>query len=256
LTKTDFTSAEALILALDTSSKVTSLAVARGAALLRSIRELPDQKRSETLWSAVKAVLAELGMTISEVDILSVCTGPGGFTGLRVGMAAVMGFAAATNKPLVGVTSLEATAFAPRLASPVLALVNAYKGEVYSQLFSFDSGGVPVPRNDPMVSTPKKAIERVADEDDLIIAGNGVEAVAGDIERILASGGKKSTLRLSDGGLAEAIAQLGLIRYERGEIQTPASLKAIYVRPSEAEIKLSLGLLGSKIKRSMKPERL
>lgn len=222
--------------------------------MLRSIRELPDQKRSEKLWSDVSAVLAELGVTINDVDILAVCTGPGGFTGLRVGMAAVMGFSVATNKPIVGVTSLEATAFAAGPAGAVVAIVNAYKGEVYSQLFSFDGDRVPVAQNDPMVSSPEQAIERVGVEENLVFACNGVEAVAQDIERIVASRGYGAiTLKQSELGLAEAVAQLGFLKFGRGETQTPASLKASYVRPSEAEIKLSLGLLGSKIKRSMKP---
>ena len=222
--------------------------------MLRSIRELPDQKRSEKLWSDVSAVLAELGVTINDVDILAVCTGPGGFTGLRVGMAAVMGFSVATNKPIVGVTSLEATAFAAGPAGAVVAIVNAYKGEVYSQRFSFDGDRVPVAQNDPMVSSPEQAIERVGVEENLVFACNGVEAVAQDIERIVASRGYGAiTLKQSELGLAEAVAQLGFLKFGRGETQTPASLKASYVRPSEAEIKLSLGLLGSKIKRSMKP---
>ncbi|HSE37894.1 MAG TPA: tRNA (adenosine(37)-N6)-threonylcarbamoyltransferase complex dimerization subunit type 1 TsaB [Blastocatellia bacterium] len=253
MTKHDLTSTGPLILAVDTSSKATSLAVAQGATLLRSIRELPDQKRSETLWGEIKVALAELGLTISDVDLFAVCTGPGGFTGLRVGMAAVMGFSAATNKPLFGVTSLEATAFTARPAL-VLAIVNAYKSEVYSQLFSFDGDGVPVARNDPMVSTPEDAIERVADERHVVFACNGVEAVAQDIERIVASSGDGTfTLKQSERGLAEAVARVGFLKVARGETQTAASLKALYVRPSEAEIKLSLGLLGSKIKRSMKP---
>ena len=253
MTEYDSTSAEPLILAVETSSKATSIAVARGAQLLRSIRELPDQKRSETLWREVKAVLAELGLVISDVGVFAVCTGPGGFTGLRVGMAAVMGFSAATNKPLVGVTSLEATAFAAGPADAVVAIVNAYKGEVYSQLFSFDGGGVPVAQNDPMVSTPEEAIERVAVEENLVFACNGVDAVAQEVERIVASRGDGTiALKQSERGLAEAVAQVGFLKYARGETQTAATLKASYVRPSEAEIKLSLGLLGSKIKRSMR----
>jgi tRNA threonylcarbamoyladenosine biosynthesis protein TsaB len=253
MTGYDSTSAEPLILAVETSSKATSIAVARGAQLLRSIRELPDQKRSETLWREVKAVLAELGLVISDVDVFAVCTGPGGFTGLRVGMAAAMGFSAATNKPLVGVTSLEATAFAAGPADAVVAIVNAYKGEVYSQLFSFDGGGVPVAQNDPMVSTPEEAIKRVAVEENLVFACNGVDAVAQEVERIVASRGDGTiALKQSERGLAEAVAQVGFLKYARGETQTAATLKASYVRPSEAEIKLSLGLLGSKIKRSMR----
>ena len=223
--------------------------------MLRSINELPDQKRSETLWTEVNALLAELGMTIRDVNVFSVCTGPGGFTGLRVGMAAVAGFSVASNKPLIGVTSLEASAFAARPAALVCSLVNAYKNEVYSQLFSFDGEGVPVARNVPMVSTLQKALERVAEESELVFAGDGALAEAKRIESIAASRGEVTwTTKQSERGLAEDISRLAFLKYARGETQTPASLKASYVRPSEAEIKLSLGLLGSKIKRSMKAE--
>lgn len=255
MTKHDFTLAEPIILALDTSSKATSLAVARGGTLLGSIGEPPGEKRSETLWTEVRSLLAELGMTIGDVDVFSVCVGPGGFTGLRVGMAAVMGFSAATDKPLVGVTSLEAAAFAASPAVSVCAMVNAYKGEVYSQLFSFDGDGVPVAQNDPMVSTLEKAIEHVAGENELVFAGDGVPSGA-DVIRSAAgprAEGKWTTNR-SDHGLAEDVARLAFLKYARGEMETVERLKACYVRPSEAEIKLSLGLLGSKIKRSMKSE--
>lgn len=253
LIKHGFTSAQPRILALDTSSKTTSLAVAQGRVLLGTIREHSDQKRSEKLWSDVTAVLADLGMTINDVDVFAVCTGPGGFTGLRVGMAAVMGFSAATNKPLVGVTSLEATAFGAGPAEKIVAIVNAYKGEVYSQSFSFDGDGVPVSRNDPMVSTPEEAIERVAVEKNLVFACNRVEGVGKDIERMMASRVEGFTLKQMERGLAEAVAKVGFLKYARGETETAASLKAFYVRPAEAEVKLSLGLLGSKIRRSMKP---
>ena len=239
---------------MDTSSKATSLAVARGNSVLKTIDELPDQKRSEALWSDVEALLLELGMTITDIDVFGVCTGPGGFTGLRVGMAAVMGFAAATNKPLVGVTSLEAYAFAARPAGSVLAIVDAYKGEVYSQLFSFDGEGVPVLRNDPMVSSLEKALERVAGANGLVLAGNLADGVTDEVNRILASRfGRAFGLKQCERGLAESVGRLALLKFSRGEVQTASNLKAQYVRPSEAEVKLSLGLLGSKIKRSMRP---
>ena len=242
------------ILAVDTSSKATSLAVAQGGTLLKSIRELADQKRSETLWSEVGSLLGELGKSIRDVDVFAVCTGPGGFTGLRVGMGAFMGFAASSSKPLIGVTSLEAAAFGATPAQLVCAMVNAYKNEVYSQTFGFDSDGVPVARDEPMVSTLEKALDRVSGETDLIFAGDAAEANAQEIERFADSIGKVQwIIEHSERSLAEAIARLANLRYERGEVQTGSNLKACYVRPSEAEIKLSMGLLGSKIKRVMKP---
>lgn len=251
LTKHNSRSVEPILLALDTSSKVTSLAVARGESLLRSISELPDQKRSEALWTEVGTLLARLGLTIGDVDVFAVCTGPGGFTGVRVGMAAVMGFAAATGNPLIGVTSLEAAAFSARSAKSVCAVVNAYKGEVYTQLFSFDGDGLPVAQNDPMVSTLAEALERVA-VNELVFVGDAVEAGASEIETVASRRGAVWTMKQSEEALAENVARFAFSKYLRGETETAASLKACYVRRSEAEIKLSLGLLGSKIKRSMK----
>ena len=255
LTKHSFTLAEPLILALDTSSKATSVAVARGGTVLKSVSEPADENRSDRLWTEARSLLAELGMTIGNIDVFSVCIGPGGFTGLRVGMAAAMGFSAATHKPLVGVTSLEAAAFAARGDLPVCALVNAYKGDVYSQLFSFDGDGVPVARNDPMVSTLDKALDRVAGEKALVFSGEGVPDEAEAIRSVAGTRaeGKWTTSR-ADHGLAEDVARLAFLKYARGEMESEGRLKACYVRPPEAEIKLSLGLLGSKIKRSMKSE--
>lgn len=244
---------EPIILALDTSSKVTSIAVSRGEQLLKSISSVAGEKRSEKLWSEVRSLLAEAAMRIQDVDVYAVCVGPGGFTGLRVGMAAVKGFSAATGKPVVGVTSLEAASYAAGTSLPVCALVNAYKGEVYSQLFSFDDIGVPVALNAPMVSTFEKAIERVADVNDPVFAGDASDAAEAAINS-QARGEGKWAVRRSDHCLAEDIARLAFFKYGRGDVETPESLKACYVRRAEAEIKLSLGLLGTKIKRSMKPE--
>jgi tRNA threonylcarbamoyladenosine biosynthesis protein TsaB len=243
-----------LILALDTSSKVTSLAIARGGELLASIQSHGDDKRSEKLWSEIEALLAERRLTISDVDVFAVCTGPGGFTGLRVGIAAVKGFAAALSKPVCGVTSVQAAAFAAGPASRVYVMVNAYKNEVYSQLFSVGgdeaSCDLPVALNEPLVSSFEAAFDRVSDLKDAIGAGE----IEGEQlqRRAYAFVNGKWTIVRTEQLVAENIARIALIRYGRGEVESAATLKACYVRPSEAEIKLSLGLLGSKIKRSIK----
>lgn len=214
-----------------------------------------SEKRSETLWTEVHSLLKEASVSIHDVDCFAVCTGPGAFTGLRIGMAAAKGFSAATNKPITGVSSLEAAAAAGSPAPLVCSMVNAYKGEVYSQLFSFDDEGVPEAENDPLVSTFEEALERVGGVSDLVFAGEDAEAGA-EVIRGFAEvrGRQKWDIRQSSHCIAEEIARLGCLRYLRGNVETAATLKACYVRPAEAEIKLSLGLLGSKIKRSMKTE--
>jgi tRNA threonylcarbamoyladenosine biosynthesis protein TsaB len=238
-----------IIFALDTSSKSTGIAVMRGGLLLK-INSAIAEKRSETLWDEIESLLAEIELTIHDVDVFSVCVGPGGFTGLRVGMAAVKGFSAARKKPIVGVSSLEAAAFAAKTGLPVCSMVNAYKGEVYSQLFSFDQEGAPVAISAPMVSVVEKVIENAAGIGELIFAGDGTSLIEqSDLER----GEGKWTVKPSDNCPAEDIARLALLKYGRGDVETAESLTACYVRRAEAEIKLSQGLLGTKIKRSMKP---
>jgi tRNA threonylcarbamoyl adenosine modification protein YeaZ len=240
-----------IILAIDTSSKTTSLALARGRALIKSQRSPADETRSEKLWTEIGSLLGEAGMAIRDVELFSVCTGPGGFTGLRVGMAAVKGFAAAMNRPIACVTSLEAAAYSACAAKRVCAVVNAYKGEVYSQLFTFDAEGMPLAENEPFVSSLERALDRVAGIEELIFSGDAAESLA---EITIRRGAMKWRVKRADHCLAEDVASLAFIKYSRDWLETAASARACYVRPAEAEIKLSLGLLGSKIKRSMKSE--
>jgi len=242
------TNSKLIILAVDTSSKTTSLALARGATILRSVTTPVDQTRSEKLWAEIDAVLFEAGHNIRDVDVFSVCRGPGGFTGLRVGMAAVKGFSAGMNKPIAGVTSLEAAAHSAE-SDRAYVLVNAYKGEVYSQLFSFDDERMPVAENEPLVSAVDYALDRVAGLDEMTFVGDGAEAHA---DAISGRGKLNWSVCRSDHCLAEDIARLAFLKYSRSQLDDAGTLKACYVRPSEAEIKLSLGLLGSKIKRSLK----
>lgn len=219
--------------------------------VLDSIVAAVDQTRSEKLWLEVESLLAKEGISVRDADLFAVCTGPGGFTGLRVGIAAVKGFASATKKPIVGITSLEAAAYSVRPAVVVCALLNAYKGEVYSQMFSFDGDGAPMAENAPAVSSIESALDRAAEWPELLFAGDGVEAHA---EAIALRGEHNWSIKRSDRGMAEDIAALAFMKSEREEFDVSASLKACYVRPAEAEIKLSLGLLGSKIRRNMKSE--
>lgn len=215
---------------------------------MRSITTPDDQTRSEKLWTEIDTLLAEERQSIQDVDVFSVCRGPGGFTGLRVGMSAVKGFAAVMNKPIAGVTSLEAAAYSAE-GDRAYALVNAYKGEVYSQLFSFDNEHMPVAENEPLVSSVEDVLDRVAGLDEVTFVGDAAEAHA---EAISGRGKLNWSVSRSDHCLAEDIARLAFLRYSRSQLDDAGTLKACYVRPSEAEIKLSLGLLGSKIRRSLR----
>lgn len=229
----------------------------RNGAVVKSQKETFDEKRSEKLWSAMDGLLCDGGLTVRNVDLFGVCVGPGGFTGLRVGLAAAKGLAVAGGKPMVGVTSLEAAAASCAGALPVVALVNAYKREVYSQLFSFDGERGLVAENEPLVSTFQVALNRVKHVAKLMFVGNAAIENDEEIKRLareIADDGKSQrrawSTRGSGSSSAEAIARLALSRYLKGGARAPEQITACYVRPAEAEIKLAQGLLGTKIERS------
>jgi tRNA threonylcarbamoyladenosine biosynthesis protein TsaB len=234
-----------IILALDTSSKTTSMAITRGDRVLVTYKADFDETRSERLWIEIESLLDSCDLKIKEVDLFAVCVGPGGFTGLRVGLAAAKGLAAAAGKPIVGVTSLEVLAFAGGPAPAACAMVAAYKGDLYSQLFSFDSDGLPVPANGPMAGTLEETLARLSDLRPILFVGFDAGSA---IEDRAPAPGSWTALEPPE-CLAEPIARLAHMRFVRGEVDTPESLRACYVRQAEAEINLAKGLLGSKIKR-------
>lgn len=214
-----------------------------------------DEHRSEKLWVEIDSLLRETDLAIEGVDLFAVCIGPGGFTGLRVGIAAAKGFAVAAGKPIIGVTSLEATAANVTKTCQVLAMLNAYKGEVYSQLFSRQGDGAVVAENEPVVSTLRFALERIQHVEQLVVAGEAAVELGHDVaafaDEIRPDGSPPSPrswlIQDTDSSTAEGVARLALMRY--GEGVRAEDVAACYVKRPEAEIKLAKGLLGSKIDR-------
>src|ERR1044072_9199241 len=139
---------EPLILALDTTSKLTGVVVSKGATIIGNFSATLDENRSTKLWEILDFLLGMMGLKITAIDLFAACTGPGGFTGLRVGIASTKAFASATGKLTIGITSLEAQASSVNFATSVYSIINAYKGEVYSQLFSIGDDQIPMAQNE------------------------------------------------------------------------------------------------------------
>jgi tRNA threonylcarbamoyladenosine biosynthesis protein TsaB len=251
-----------ITLALDTSAKSTSLALTCGEAILASLAVESDERRSERLWIDLDGLLQRAGLTIDAVELFGVTVGPGSFTGLRVGVAAAKGLASAAGKPLAGVTSLEAAAAQAERASKVCAMVGAYKGEVYWQLFSVADEGLPVALSEPLVSTSSEVVASVADLADLVFVGDAVESSLELIREAAGSRFIEEASATSRGwriqsparNIAEVVARIAVLKWQRGMIGSADELQAVYVRPAEAEVKRALGLLGSKIERSRRAE--
>src|SRR6187401_1945569 len=136
-----------LCLSLDTSTPGGSCAVTRDGILVRELSGDPNRPHDARLPGDLMALVEDARIDLREIDLYSVATGPGSFTGLRIGIATMQGLAFAVGKPLIGVSGFEALAahaiHPPPSATPhhpprtplIATWVDAWRGEVYAALY-------------------------------------------------------------------------------------------------------------------------
>ena len=120
-----------LILALDTSSSLGSVALARGGTLIETRAFEADHGHSRRLLPAIEGLFTDAGLGVDEVDLFAIVVGPGSFTGLRVSLACVRGLAG--TKPCFGALATDVAAWAARgRGSRILAVTDLFHGEVFA----------------------------------------------------------------------------------------------------------------------------
>lgn len=142
-----------LILAVDTTSRGGSLALWRDDRVAEILVGDRSRTHGERLPGEIAVLLARAGLRIGDVDLYAVVTGPGSFTGLRVGIAAVQGLALAQARRIVPVPALEAYALAPALDDGTIAVWrDAQRRQVFAAVF--DRRGEEIRERLPAVSMP------------------------------------------------------------------------------------------------------
>jgi tRNA threonylcarbamoyladenosine biosynthesis protein TsaB len=140
-----------LILAIDTALDACAAGVldTDAAALIAQESQAMKRGHAEALMPLIGRVIKEAGIAFAALDRIAVTTGPGSFTGLRVGLSAARGIALAANKPVVGLSTLTAYAapvVARNAAQPVISAIDARHDHVYFQVVSGDGGSLIRPR--------------------------------------------------------------------------------------------------------------
>ena len=131
-----------LILAFETSAKAASVALLDGNKLLGESYQNTGMTHSQTLMVMAEDLLKTAGKTAREVTAVAVAEGPGSFTGIRIGMAAVKGFALAQDKPCAGISTLEAGAWGYEGEGKLCVTLRARGEEVFWALFEKKAGAV------------------------------------------------------------------------------------------------------------------
>jgi tRNA threonylcarbamoyladenosine biosynthesis protein TsaB len=243
-----------LILALDTTTRGGSCAVARDGVVLQEGEGDAARSHAERLPVELMAVLEAARVSLADVDLFAAATGPGSFTGLRVGIATMQGLAFAAGKPLVGISTLDALAsFARRVqkAPPyfdpsnvgegrsdppstastiVVPLIDAWRGEVYAAVYERGSEMEP-----PMVIHPATLLERWrSSQEQMLFIGDGA-ATYRDLIAAMTSG-RGHVAEPAAPALAGTVARLAAEAARRGELPPPHAIRPLYVRRTDAEL--------------------
>jgi tRNA threonylcarbamoyladenosine biosynthesis protein TsaB len=192
---------------------------------------------TERLIPSIEAVLQMAGCKLEDIDGFAVTIGPGSFTGLRIGLAAVKGMAFSLNKPVVGVSSLTSLAYNFFGSDKVIvSVLDARRGEYYVAVNKFDGGDL-VNILEDTVMPPDELIEYVAalDAPHIVFVGDGVYGLREQIREKLSSRSFIPPPAMIH-PRASNVAWLGLNRLANGDHDDLAGIKPNYVRKSDAEL--------------------
>jgi tRNA threonylcarbamoyladenosine biosynthesis protein TsaB len=221
-----------VILALDTTGRAGSVAIARDGEIVDELAGDPARTHGQRLPGEIAALMERQRLRIGDIDLFAVASGPGSFTGLRVGIATVQGLAMATGRLVVPVPSLEAVA---ELARPhartrrIAALIDAQRGEVFSALYEGEQEIDP-----PAVGPPAATLDRwtpLLSPQGAVFAGDGAERYQALVR---ARFPPPSELLDALPPLARAVARLAARR--TATAVAPHAIAPIYVRRPDAEL--------------------
>ena len=236
-----------LILSIDTATLGGSVCLMQGERMLAAVPGDANVSHSSTLLSDIDQVLKTCGITTREIELFATAAGPGSFTGLRIGLATVKALSATLGRPCVGIPTLHAVARGAGPSKATVALLPAGRGELFAQLLSVSFAGVVTEHDVAAHLAPAAVIQRYRSLTDIKWAGAGAHAqreflreqaehAAIDFESEPAAS-KGWTLADREENLAKEIAILAQQRWQSAAENSAESLRAIYVRPSDPELK-------------------
>ena len=224
-----------LILSIETATLSGSVAIARGEQVLGVISGDPQISHSNTLLGDVDKLLTQTQITLPEIDLFAVATGPGSFTGLRIGIATIKALAATLEKPIAAIPTLEAVALSGDESAESVALLPAGRGELFAQLFSVMGPDVVEALDEAAHIPPARLFERYGDLETVTWCGEGAIVNRELIES--KANGRDWKIASQTNELATHVARLALSRFQRNEFDNPFAVRAIYVRPADAQLK-------------------
>jgi tRNA threonylcarbamoyladenosine biosynthesis protein TsaB len=221
-------------LGMDTSTPCGTIALVSDQGLVAEYSLNVARTHSVRLIPVIERILGDTGTDLDQIDGIAVTLGPGSFTGLRIGLATAKALALSTEKPLVGIATLDVLAanvpYCPLLLCPAL---DARKGELFAAFYRWTDGYHLERYTDYLSLSPDALIDRI--EGPVLFLGSGSLHYKDTLcSRLPAVSFAPLELHYPR---ASVLCRLALAKYQKEGGVHPHDLKALYVRASDAEVK-------------------
>ncbi len=225
-----------VILALDNSSMCGSVALVSEGLCLAEYSLSSTTTHSRRLLTSIQQIMTETGMIWERIAAFAVSSGPGSFTGLRIGLTTAKGLVMATGRPLIAVSATTTLACQlPWTEKLICPLIDARKHEVYTAFYRCGHDGMPRRESEIVAVAPEELARRIDEE--VIFVGDGCRIYQDLLQERL---GERASFASPEIFFmrAAALGRCALDKWQRQEFLDPAGAIPDYIRPSEAEINL------------------
>ena len=224
-----------LILAIDTSSSTATTALIENGSLLAEYTQNGARTHSQRLMPMIDEMFKSCGKKPEEVDLYACASGPGSFTGLRIGATAIKAMAQVFDKPIAAVPTLDALATNLYQCDGLLCpMLDAQRDAVYSALYKWENNKL-IKIEDYRVIDAKELVEKLeAFNQKVVILGDGAYIAAKHIDA------NSSNISLAPVGnmqpKASSTAVIAMQMREQGKLESSYSFMPVYIRKSQAEV--------------------
>lgn len=223
------------VLAIDSSGIVASAAVADNKNIIAEFTVNNRQTHSQTLLPMIDKVVQMSEIPLADIDAIAVASGPGSFTGLRIGSATAKGLGLALQKPIVPVPSLDGLAYRAACFSGIICpLMDARRNQVYTAAYHMENTHLVNVIAQKAVDIREILSELSEIGEDVLFLGDGADVHRKTIEEEITIKYSFAPDYMSKQSAA-SVAALGIIYYGEGKYESAAAHRPFYLRKSQAE---------------------
>lgn len=220
------------ILSIDTSTMVSSCSISENGIVIGDYSVNQEKTHSESLVPMVKRLLEDLGLKLRDIDLFAVGVGPGSFTGLRIGMTTIKTFAQVFEKPVIGVSTLEALAYNIYNEGIIMPVLDARGGRTYYGIFSQENGLIKRIEDDELIYMDELVAELNGKYSAITVVGEYTDEsydLLKGLDNVMFARSSSNNI------IARNISEIALKKYGSCEIKNLDDIVPNYVRKSQAQ---------------------